>query len=191
LDNFLEQRSGIKRRELILGGKPLDLHLLYKAVLDRGGFKRMASEAEKKKGVWASVFRSLPNYNENETSASFRLRKSYEKYLLEFELSERGLPLPRRAPQDNSNPRRKRKRDGNAANGSAPAQKKGATAAAAKVRAGAPAAAPVPTDDPGASKQDEGEAAVGTRDGAAAEGDSLAVAAAAESAGSAGADAKD
>ena len=70
----------------------------------------MDIEARKKKGVWASVFRSLPNYNENETSASYRLRKSYEKYLLEFELSEQGVPLPRHTGETGYG-RKKRKRD--------------------------------------------------------------------------------
>ncbi len=153
LDNFLEQRYRIKRRELILGGEPLDLHLLYKAVLARGGFRQMATEAEKTKGVWASVFRSLPNFNENETSASFRLRKIYEKYLHEFELSERGIPLPRRVLLDKGSAGRKRKRDEDATGSGASAQKKSAPG----VRTGVQAPAPAPPD-PGASKQDEGEA---------------------------------
>lgn len=110
LDNFLEQRYNMRRRELILGGKKLDLHLLYKEVVSRGGYKKMDVEAKRKKGVWASVFRALPNYNENETSASYRLRKSYEKYLLEFELSEQGVALPRYTA-DSGYGRKKRKRD--------------------------------------------------------------------------------
>ena len=110
LDNFLEQRYGMSRRALILGGKKLDLYLLYMEVLSRGGYQKMDIEAKKKKGVWASVFRSLPNYNENETSASYRLRKSYEKYLLAFALSDHGVSLPRYTAESGYG-RKKRKRE--------------------------------------------------------------------------------
>ena len=37
------------------------------------------------KGTWPDIFRLLPNYSPTETSASYRLRKIYEQYLLEYE----------------------------------------------------------------------------------------------------------
>ena len=37
------------------------------------------------KGTWANIFRQLPNYSPTETSASYRLKKIYEKYLWEYE----------------------------------------------------------------------------------------------------------
>ena len=37
------------------------------------------------KGTWTDIFRLLPNYSPTETSASYRLRKIYEQYLLEYE----------------------------------------------------------------------------------------------------------
>ena len=127
LENFLQQRFGIQRRELILGGRPLDLVALYRLVLERGGYKQMEAESKKNKGIWDSVFELLPNYNKEEPSASFRLRKLYEKYLLDFERSEQGIPLPRRIPQGGAEGRRKRKRDSSGE--AAQAQKRASNAA--------------------------------------------------------------
>ena len=41
------------------------------------------------KGSWAKIFRALENYSKTETSASFRLKNIYKKYLLDFEIYER------------------------------------------------------------------------------------------------------
>ena len=79
----------MKTRELTLGGLPLSLHEVYKLVQKAGGYDAMFNQ----KGAWAKVFKNLKNYSKKETSASFRLKQVYLKYLYEFELSEAGIAL--------------------------------------------------------------------------------------------------
>lgn len=64
-----------------LGHKDVNLYLLFKHVVTYGGFKSVVEN----EGTWAKIFRQLPNYSPTETSASYRLKKMYTKYLLEYE----------------------------------------------------------------------------------------------------------
>jgi len=86
LRNFYQATGkSIKFRSLTLGGRELNLYRLYNLVLSRGGHKQVMAE----KGSWAKIFRALENYSKTETSASFRLKNIYKKYLLDFEIYER------------------------------------------------------------------------------------------------------
>ena len=69
------------RRLPRLGGQELDLYRMFHEVVCRGGCDAVV----RAEGTWANIFRSLDNYTETETSASFRLKKLYRKYLLGFE----------------------------------------------------------------------------------------------------------
>jgi hypothetical protein len=57
------------------------MYLLFKHVVSAGGMQNVVSN----EGTWANIFRQLPNYSPTETSASYRLKKIYEKYLWDYE----------------------------------------------------------------------------------------------------------
>ena len=65
-----------------LGHAQVDLYLLFKWVLSYGGFEHVKSF----EGTWGKIYRSMPNYSSTETSASYRLRRIYERYLEQFEV---------------------------------------------------------------------------------------------------------
>jgi len=101
-------RSGTVLREVIVNKQAMDLHQLYLEVAKRGGYRTLSdrtagsvgtgSDGRGKRISWMDVFRSLPNYTTSETSASNRLKKIYEKYVLAFVNSfEDADRRPRRA----------------------------------------------------------------------------------------------
>ena len=63
-----------------LCGKPIDLYHVYNEVLNRGGFRTVTQQKQ-----WRQIFRTMENYNVNHTSASYALKKSYQKSLLHYE----------------------------------------------------------------------------------------------------------
>lgn len=65
----------------IMGYKELDLFQLYKEVVARGGF----NEVVRRVGTWSKIWKRLSNFDPSITDSSFRLRKNYERYLLEYE----------------------------------------------------------------------------------------------------------
>jgi len=65
----------------IMGYKELDLWQLYKEVTNCGGF----NEVVKNVGTWSKIWKRLGNFDPSITDSSFRLKKNYERYLLEYE----------------------------------------------------------------------------------------------------------
>ena len=95
LRNFYKSTGKVVRfRSLTLGGRELNLYRLYVEVQARGGNAQVMSE----KGTWAKIFRSLENYSKTETSASFRLKNIYKKYLLDYENHQRVLATENNEP---------------------------------------------------------------------------------------------
>jgi len=78
----------------IMGYKELDLYQLFKEVVSYGGF----SEVVKNVGTWSKIWKRLSNFDASITDSSFRLKKNYERYLLEFEMHR--FPDHRKAIQD-------------------------------------------------------------------------------------------
>jgi len=66
----------------IMGYKELNLHQLFCEVIAFGGFE----EVVKKVGTWARMWKRLDNFDPSVTDASFRLRKNYERCLLDYEM---------------------------------------------------------------------------------------------------------
>lgn len=65
----------------IMGYKELDLYQLFKEVTAHGGF----NEVVKNVGTWSKIWKRLGNFDPSITDSSFRLKKNYERYLLEYE----------------------------------------------------------------------------------------------------------
>eukprot|EP01119_Soliformovum_irregulare_P001144 TRINITY_DN10863_c0_g1_i1.p1 TRINITY_DN10863_c0_g1~~TRINITY_DN10863_c0_g1_i1.p1 ORF type:complete len:460 (+),score=67.22 TRINITY_DN10863_c0_g1_i1:235-1614(+) len=65
----------------IMGYKELDLYQLFKEVVGHGGF----IEVVKNVGTWSKIWKRLGNFDPSITDSSFRLKKNYERYLLEYE----------------------------------------------------------------------------------------------------------
>lgn len=65
----------------IMGYKELDLFQLFREVVARGGF----NEVVRKVGTWSKIWKRLSNFDPSITDSSFRLRKNYERYLLDYE----------------------------------------------------------------------------------------------------------
>jgi len=65
----------------IMGYKELDLFQLFKEVISYGGF----NEVVKNVGTWSKIWKRLGNFDPSITDSSFRLKKNYERYLLEYE----------------------------------------------------------------------------------------------------------
>ena len=76
-----------------LGRKEVDLYRLFREVTAYGGCESVVS----KEGTWAKIYRGLDNFSPTETSASFRLKKMYTKYLLAYEKHVFNfLPIPQK-----------------------------------------------------------------------------------------------
>jgi hypothetical protein len=65
----------------IMGYKELDLYQLFREVVAHGGF----NEVVKNVGTWSKIWKRLGNFDPSITDSSFRLKKNYERYLLEYE----------------------------------------------------------------------------------------------------------
>ena len=65
----------------VLAHQDLDLYNFFVLVIACGGCDRVVEN----EGTWSTIFKALPNYSKTETSASYRLKKVYMKYLYEFE----------------------------------------------------------------------------------------------------------
>jgi len=65
----------------IMGYKELDLFQLFKEVTAYGGF----NEVVKNVGTWSKIWKRLGNFDPSITDSSFRLKRNYERYLLEYE----------------------------------------------------------------------------------------------------------
>jgi len=65
----------------IMGYKELDLFQLFREVTAHGGF----IEVVKNVGTWSKIWKRLGNFDPSITDSSFRLKKNYERYLLDYE----------------------------------------------------------------------------------------------------------
>jgi len=64
-----------------MGYKELDLFQLFREVTAYGGF----NEVVKNVGTWSKIWKRLGNFDPSITDSSFRLKKNYERYLLDYE----------------------------------------------------------------------------------------------------------
>lgn len=74
-------QTGVIVKIPTLGRKQVDLYRLFREVTSYGG----ATSVVLKEGTWARIYRGLDNFSTTETSASFRLKKMYNKYLYAYE----------------------------------------------------------------------------------------------------------
>ena len=91
LKSFLASNQIMSYRPPTLGRKEVDLYRLFREVTAYGGCESVVS----KEGTWAKIYRGRDNFSPTETSASFRLKKMYTKYLLAYEKHVFNfLPMP-------------------------------------------------------------------------------------------------
>jgi len=82
LNKFMSENGKPLSKIPIMGYKELDLYQLFKEVLAYGGF----NEVVKNVGTWSKIWKKLANFDPSITDSSFRLKKNYERYLLDYEL---------------------------------------------------------------------------------------------------------
>eukprot|EP01116_Phalansterium_solitarium_P003681 TRINITY_DN144_c0_g4_i1.p1 TRINITY_DN144_c0_g4~~TRINITY_DN144_c0_g4_i1.p1 ORF type:complete len:281 (-),score=77.18 TRINITY_DN144_c0_g4_i1:1010-1852(-) len=81
LQKFRTDRGKAQFRPPVVHKVELDLFELFQRVCSFGGY----SSVVRKIGTWSTIWKLLPNYDAAVTDASNRLKKNYEKYLLDFE----------------------------------------------------------------------------------------------------------
>jgi len=81
LNKFMAEIGKPVSKIPIMGYKELDLYQLFREVVSFGGF----NEVVKNVGTWSKIWKRLSNFDPSITDSSFRLKKNYERYLLEFE----------------------------------------------------------------------------------------------------------
>jgi hypothetical protein len=81
LNKFMIESNKPLSKLPIMGYKELDLFQLYKEVVSYGGF----NEVVKNVGTWSKIWKRLGNFDPSITDSSFRLKKNYERYLLDYE----------------------------------------------------------------------------------------------------------
>jgi len=81
VNNFMAEIGKPLSKIPIMGYKELDLYQLFKEVMSYGGF----NEVVKNVGTWSKIWKRLGNFDPSITDSSFRLKKNYERYLLEYE----------------------------------------------------------------------------------------------------------
>lgn len=92
--HFLENywgKQGMEVTRPVLSYEPLDLGLLWKLMQVYGGYECVVNT----KGSWLDIYRMLPTYRSQNTSAPTSLHKIYLKYMWQFEKEQReekGLP---------------------------------------------------------------------------------------------------
>jgi len=85
LNKFMSDSGKPLSKIPIMGYKELDLYQLFKEVMLFGGF----NEVVKNVGTWSKIWKRLANFDPSITDSSFRLKKNYERYLLEYEYKVR------------------------------------------------------------------------------------------------------
>jgi len=81
LDSYTSKVGRPIGKSPVMGYKELDLHQFFVCVMGHGGF----DEVVKKVGTWAKIWKQLDNFDASVTDASFRLKRNYERCLLEYE----------------------------------------------------------------------------------------------------------
>lgn len=96
LHKFMAEMGKPLSKIPIMGYKELDLFQLFKEVISYGGF----NEVVKNVGTWSKIWKRLGNFDPSITDSSFRLKKNYERYLLDYEF--KCYPDNRRAALESS-----------------------------------------------------------------------------------------
>ena len=76
----LSNGGSIMDKPPVLAHQELDLYNFCILVLKCGGFHSVVEN----EGTWSRIFKALPNYSKTETSASYRLKRIYQKFLLDW-----------------------------------------------------------------------------------------------------------
>jgi len=97
LNKFMTELGKPLSKIPIMGYKELDLYQLFKEVTSYGGF----NEVVKNVGTWSKIWKRLGNFDPSITDSSFRLKKNYERYLLEYEFKR--FPENRKAMEFENN----------------------------------------------------------------------------------------
>jgi hypothetical protein len=93
LTRFHEERGTLFRAGPILGGKRIDLYLLYKLVTERGGMDKVSEERR-----WRKIGEEF-QLPETCTSSAYILKDVYQRYLKDYELTMLStLPHPSAVP---------------------------------------------------------------------------------------------
>lgn len=96
LHKFMAEMGKPLSKIPIMGYKELDLFQLFREVISYGGF----NEVVKNVGTWSKIWKRLGNFDPSITDSSFRLKKNYERYLLDYEF--KCYPDNRRAALETS-----------------------------------------------------------------------------------------
>ncbi|XP_003974568.1 AT-rich interactive domain-containing protein 3A [Takifugu rubripes] len=88
LFGFMQKRGTPVNRIPIMAKQVLDLYMLYKLVVEKGGLVEVIN-----KKIWREITRGL-NLPTSITSAAFTLRTQYMKYLYPYECEKKGLSSP-------------------------------------------------------------------------------------------------
>jgi len=96
LHKFMAEMGKPLSKIPIMGYKELDLFQLFREVVSYGGF----NEVVKNVGTWSKIWKRLGNFDPSITDSSFRLKKNYERYLLDYEF--KCYPDNRRAALETS-----------------------------------------------------------------------------------------
>lgn len=88
----------------VMGYRELDLYTFYNEVQQFGGY----GAATDKVGTWSKIWKRLGNFDTSITDASYRLRKNYERFLLEYEY--RKFPERRRDETGKTSQRKRSRR---------------------------------------------------------------------------------
>jgi len=96
LHKFMAEMGKPLSKIPIMGYKELDLFQLFREVISYGGF----NEVVKNVGTWSKIWKRLGNFDPSITDSSFRLKKNYERYLLDYEF--KCYPDNRRAALESS-----------------------------------------------------------------------------------------
>jgi len=105
---FMEQLNGVMNdigksitKMPVMGYRELDLFHFYNEVQANGGYAQVTDKV----GTWSKIWKKLGNFDTSITDASFRLKKNYERFLLEYEY--RQYP-DRRRDETKTRPKRSR-----------------------------------------------------------------------------------
>jgi len=96
----------------VMGFREIDLYQLFMEVNRIGGYHQAVTQV----GSWSKIWKRLSNYDPSITDSSFRLKRNYERFLLEYEfftypehkIRSQELGLPTEAALAAANKTRKR-----------------------------------------------------------------------------------
>lgn len=96
LGQFHEERRTSFRAGPILGGKKIDLYLLYKLVMERGGMDKVSEERR-----WRKIGEEF-QLPETCTSSAYVLKDVYQKYLKDYEMGTSSINMSKNEESSNA-----------------------------------------------------------------------------------------